>query len=195
MLAQAPLMSIRARAQIGKTLTYQTRKGQNIISEKSRPTDPQSSAQLLQRQRIKRTVAFWKEQPFDTYNRECWRILASTRKWRMNEYQAFMKVNGPRPLTGHVLTGYAHRAHKYNPDMRAQIKFHDLNTGIGPGENVEVQMWLGESVGRIEHVGTGTVRPDGLLVTSWPYTTHSPLFYYCQTLDYELITGIYRIES
>ena len=191
-LAQAPLLSIRARAQIGKSVVYRTRQGRNVVSAKSRPTDPRSPAQLTQRAKIARTVKFWKEQPFDTWTKDSWLFETQQKSLRMAPYQAFVKLNGNRPLSGLVPSPVNHRNHYWWTEPRIQTVFRDLNTGGEPGDIMDVERWLGTSPNRIERISNGRIRADGLMVTAWPAMPVSDLYYYYNDLSGNPISGIFR---
>ena len=81
-----PLMSFRARGSIGDNLTFQKRGRDTIVRTKPIPKDPQSDAQLAQRQVYRDAVAAW--HALSPEEKEDWRGVCPG----LTAYQCFMKT-------------------------------------------------------------------------------------------------------
>jgi hypothetical protein len=84
----APLFSLGARGQLGKTLVYMAWKGINDVRQHVTPANPQTAAQTTQRDAMSAVVSAWRNYFTDATMRAAWNRLAGTLASVMSGFNA-----------------------------------------------------------------------------------------------------------
>lgn len=89
-IVKAPLLSLDARGQLGKSLVYLGWKGLKTVREHVTPANPQTAAQTTQRDKITALVSAWKNYFTDAEGREAWNRSALNDSRPMSGFNMFM---------------------------------------------------------------------------------------------------------
>jgi len=102
----APLLSGAAYGSIGKTLTFSTHHGVNVVGEHNTPTQPETPPQIDERDAIRAAAAEWNRLNLAEYDLQAWNTLAKLRKKTYSGYALFVKLFIPKYNEGLSWTGF-----------------------------------------------------------------------------------------
>ncbi len=87
-ILKAPLLSIDARGQFGKSIVYLGWKGLKTARQHVTPANPKTAAQIAQRAKVTALVGAWKNYFTDPEGREAWN------RWALNDARPMSGFNG-----------------------------------------------------------------------------------------------------
>ncbi len=193
-ILKAPLLSLRASSQLGKAIAYRSMRGRNVACAYARPSDPKSAAQLIQRQKVNRTLLFWQRMGITDDIVDGWYRYAKYLRKPWAAYQAFMHFNTLWSLTDVNVAPQRMVYMNWNPGMHAQIQFYDINTQIPNTSRVYTYLYAGPAPDNLcfrksERVGLG-----GLMTWIIDEITSLPVFFQVTLRTGEPITGIIKFN-
>lgn len=193
-ILKAPLLSLRASNQLGKAIAYRSMRRNNVACAYAQPSDPQSPTQLIQRQKIKRTVEFWQDVSTAGQVNEGWTRYAKYLRKPWSAYQAMMHFYGDNPLTGNQFGVWRIQSESWIPHMYCRFWFKNLNTQGGFTGNTQMRFYAGATPLSLVYQRNFVVYSDGSSNISDTSITSGPVFWQYTLQTGEPITGIIEFQ-
>lgn len=143
-ILKAPLLSLDARGQFGKSIVYSGWKGLKTARQHVVPANPQTADQTTQRDKVTSGVSAWKNYFTDATGRAAWSRMALNLAGAMSGFNAFM-----RNLLGFIATDpNASFGDAAIPTAGNQIRFYvkNLDDGVAGNEAGNFEIWVGGTV-------------------------------------------------
>lgn len=189
-IVKAPLLSLGASNQLGRSIVYRGRHRQNLAGAYARPSDPRSSLQLAQRSRVTNAVDFWKTEDINDATRASWYRLAKYYRRPWSAYQAFLYYNQGRLNTGETPTAEKDLSFFTDGGIRIRVKFLDLFERGLWGAHIDVKIYIGKTMSSIGFYDDDHINDVGIVreQITWPIEDNA--FYYITLPGGERISGI-----
>lgn len=165
-IVKAPLLSLNARGQIGKSLVFLGWKGLKTVREHVTPANPQTADQITQRTKVTDLVAAWKNYFTDAEGREAWN------RWALNDARPMSGFNGFMSQTLGIIATTADASFvNLMTEIAAQkINFTLLNIddGAQADEAGNFDYWGGSTIsGMVIDEAVALVAGDLVGTTDW----------------------------
>ena len=191
---RGPLLSLRASSQIGKSIVYKDRRRIKQAGAYARPSDPQSSAQLTQREKFGRTVNFYRKRNMDVKTLEAWQRYANYLRKPWSAYQCFMHFNAGWPLAGDYAGTWYVKSENWTPNAKASLEFSNINTLNGFAENIPVYFNYGRSPYSLNYQRPDSIGTGGKCNENFGEFFDLPIFYQVILRTGEPMTGIHEFQ-
>jgi hypothetical protein len=136
---KGPLLGRRAHGKLGNQLIFQGWKSETIVRSKVDPTNPNSTAQQVERGLYGQAIEWWREGGLIEYDKEAWQRLAKFKKFPYTTYNYFVKRMLELQIQGAICPFY----------WEAEAYYHDTTWDYfelkGLDEEVDLGVFIGSS--------------------------------------------------
>ncbi len=165
-IVKAPLLSLDARGQIGKSLVFLGWKGLKTVRQHVTPANPQTADQITQRGYVTALVSAWKNYFTDAEGRAAWD------RWALNDARPMSGFNGFMSQTLKFIPGDADASYVnlMTEIAAAKINFTLLNVddGAQADEAGDFDIWGGSTIsGMVIDEAIALVGGDLVGTTDW----------------------------